>query len=130
MSDNTFKGKIKTSILDSTPWWPEKPHAPEGAPNILYILLDDTGYSQLGCYGSMIPTPNMDALAADGIRFTAFNTCSLCSPTRSCLMTGYNSHTTGYAFLSATDMGYPNLSGRIDKKYGFLSEALRENGLG
>ena len=123
-----FKGVIKTSILDSTPWWPEKPHAPAGAPNVLYILLDDTGYSQLGCYGSLIPTPNMDALAADGIRFTDFNTCALCSPTRSCLMTGYNSHTTGYGFLSATDMGYPNLSGRIDKKYGFLPEVLRENG--
>ncbi len=129
MADNReFKGVIKTSILDSTPWWPEKPHAPEGAPNVLYILLDDTGYSQLGCYGGPVPTPNMDALAADGLRFTDFNTCALCSPTRSCLMTGYNSHTTGYAFLSATDLGYPNLSGRIDKKYGFLSEALRENG--
>jgi len=123
-----FKGQIRTSVLDSTPWWPEKQSAPEGAPNVLYILLDDTGYSQLGCYGSPIPTPNMDAIAADGVRFTDFNTCALCSPTRSCLMTGYHSHTTGYGFLSATDMGYPNLSGRIDKRFGFLPEVLRENG--
>ncbi len=123
-----FKGVIKTSILDSTPWWPEKQHAPEGAPNILYVLLDDTGYSQLSCYGSPIPTPNMDALAQDGLRYTDFNTCALCSPTRSCLMTGYDNHTTGYSFISSVDMGYPNLSGTIDKKYGFLPEVLRENG--
>ena len=57
-----FKGVIKTSILDSTPWWPEKPHAPESAPNILYIVLDDTGYSHLSCYGGLVPTPNMDAI--------------------------------------------------------------------
>ena len=125
---NEFKGVIRTSILDSTPWWEEKPRAPEGAPNVLYILLDDTGYSQLGCYGSLIPTPNMDSLAQGGLRYTDFNTCALCSPTRSCLMTGFDSHRTGYAFLSATDMGFPNLSGRIDKKFGFLPEVLRENG--
>ncbi len=128
MADHQFKGEIRTSILDSTPWWPEKKHAPEGSPNVLYILLDDTGYSQLGCYGSLIPTPNMDAMAQDGIRFTDFNVCALCSPTRACLMTGYNNQTVGMSFLSAQDMGYPNLSGNIDKKYGFLPEVLRENG--
>ena len=123
-----FKGVIKTSILDSTPWWPEKPHAPEGAPNVLYIVLDDTGYSHLGCYGGLVPTPNMDAIAADGLRYTDFNVCPLCSPTRSCLMTGYHNQTVGMSFLSANDMGYPNLRGTIDKKYGFLPEVLRENG--
>jgi arylsulfatase A-like enzyme len=124
----TFRGEIRTSILDSTPWWPEKKHAPEGAPNVLYIVLDDTGYSQLGCYGSLIPTPSMDALALDGVRYTDFNVCALCSPTRSCLMTGYNNQTVGMSFLSANDMGYPNLVGRIDKRFGFLPEVLRENG--
>ena len=125
MADHQFKGEIRTSIMDSTPWWPIKKHAPEGAPNVLYILLDDTGYSQLGCYGSLIPTPNMDAIAQDGIRFTDFNVCALCSPTRASLMTGYNNQTVGMSFLSSQDMGYPNLSGSIDKKYGFLPEVLR-----
>ena len=64
-ANEEFKGVIKTSILDSTPWWPEKPHAPKGAPNVLYIILDDTGYSHLSCYGGLVPTPNMDAIAAE-----------------------------------------------------------------
>ena len=89
-ANEEFKGVIKTSILDSTPWWPEKPHAPEGAPNVLYIVLDDTGYSQLGCYGGLVPTPNMYAIAADGLLYTDFNVCPLCSPTRASMMSGYN----------------------------------------
>ncbi len=128
MSESPFRGEIRTSVLDSTPWWPEKPKAPEGAPNVLYIVLDDTGYSHLGCYGSLIPTPNMDSIADDGLRFTDFNVCALCSPTRACLMSGYNNHTVGMSFLAANDMGYPNLSGTIDKRFGFLPEVLRENG--
>ena len=128
MANEMFKGEIKTSILDSTPWWPERKRAPEGAPNVLYIVLDDTGYSQLGCYGGLVPTPNMDALAEDGLRYTDFNVCALCSPTRASLMTGYHNQTVGMSFLSAQDMGYPNLRGRIGKQFGFLPEVLRENG--
>ena len=129
MSDNVgFKGVIKTSYTDSTPWWPESKRPPEGAPNILYVVLDDTGYSQLGCYGSLVPTPNMDSIAADGLRYSDFHVCALCSPTRASLLTGCNSHTVGFGYLSALDLGFPALSGRIDSKYGLLSETLQDSG--
>lgn len=129
MSDNVgFKGVIKTSMSDSTPWWPEPKRSPEGAPNILYVVLDDTGYSQLGCYGSGVPTPNMDSLAADGLRYSDFHVCALCSPTRASLLTGCNCHTVGYGYLSVLDLGFPALSGRIDPKYGLISETLEKSG--
>ncbi len=129
MSDNIrFQGVIKTSYQDSTPWWPEKKKAPENAPNVLYVMLDDTGYSQLGCYGSLVPTPNIDAIAADGLRYSDFNVCAMCSPSRASLLTGCNNHTVGYGYLSNFDLGYPALSGQIASKYGFISETLRENG--
>src|SRR3954466_2401353 len=83
-----FEGVIGRDWRDSTPWWPEEPAAPRGAPNVLLIVLDDVGYAQLGCYGSDIATPTIDALAADGIRLANFHTTALCSPTRSCLLTG------------------------------------------
>jgi arylsulfatase A-like enzyme len=61
-----FKGTIGRTYRDSKAWWPEPPAAPKGAPNIVFIVLDDVGYSDLGCYGSEIATPRMDALAANG----------------------------------------------------------------
>ena len=90
MSDNTdFKGIIKTSYIDSTPYWEEEEKkAPEDAPNIIYIVLDDTGYSQLGCYGSLVETPNIDSIASDGLRYRDFHVNAMCSPTRASLLTG------------------------------------------
>ena len=129
MSDSTgFKGIIKTSFQDSTPSWPERKKAPEDAPNIIYIVLDDTGYSQLGCYGSFVETPNIDSLAADGLRYRDFHVNAMCSPTRGSLLTGCNNHTVGLGFLANFDFGFPALSGNIDHKYGFISETLLENG--
>ena len=85
-----FKGKIKQSYKDSTPdFSPALPlTAPEGAPNVLMMVLDDVGYGQLGCYGGPIETPNIDRLAANGLRYTNFHTTALCSPTRAALLTG------------------------------------------
>lgn len=128
MSDEGFKGEIKTSYKDSTPWWPEEKHPPKDAPNILYVLFDDTGFAQLGCYGSLVPTPNIDSIAADGLRYNNFNVCALCSPTRASLLTGYNNHTVGYGYLSAKNLGFPSLTGKIGNKYGFISETLQANG--
>ena len=83
MSDSVgFKGVIETSYMDSAPWWPASKKPPEGAPNVLYVVLDDTGYSQLGCYGSLVPTPNIDSIAADGLRYSDFHVNAMCSPTR------------------------------------------------
>ncbi len=128
MPDNKFGGVIRTSYMDSIPWWPEKVKPPAGAPNILYVLLDDTGFAQLGCYGSRIPTPNMDAIAESGIRYRNFHTCALCSPTRASLLTGCDNHTLGYSYLSSFDLGFPSLCSKIDQKFGLLSETLQQSG--
>ncbi len=127
-NNDKFQGVIKTSYMDSTPWWPEKKKPPEGAPNVVYVVLDDTGYSQLGCYGSGVPTPNIDSIAGEGIRFNNFHACALCSPTRASLLTGCDNRTVGMGYLSAWDLGYPSLKGNIDAKYGFISEALQQSG--
>jgi arylsulfatase A-like enzyme len=127
-NDNNFKGMIKTHYLDSTPWWPEKKRAPEKAPNILYILLDDTGYADIGCYGSLIDTPNIDKLAEDGLRYRDFHVNAMCSPTRASLLSGCNNHAVGMGYLANYDLGFPAYRGRIDPKYGYISEALKENG--
>src|SRR5947207_2357257 len=88
----TFKGTINVDIRDSVPDWApfEPPRAPEGAPSVVYIVLDDVGYSALGCYGGPVQTPNIDRIASRGIRYTQWHTTALCSPTRSCLLTGRN----------------------------------------
>ena len=87
-----FKGVINVDIRDSTPDWApfEPPKAPDGAPNVVYIVLDDVGFSAMSCYGGPIETPNIDRIAADGVRYTQWHTTALCSPTRSCLLTGRN----------------------------------------
>ena len=85
-----FPGVIGRTVDQSSPAWPEPLRAKEGAPNVLFIVLDDTGFGQFGCYGAPIRTPNLDALAAGGLRFANFHTTALCSPTRSCLITGRN----------------------------------------
>src|SRR5262245_10281294 len=83
-----FEGVIGDDWRTSTPWWEPDPQPPNGAPNVLMIVLDDVGFAQLGCYGSDIATPTLDGLAAHGVRLTNFHTTALCSPTRSCLLTG------------------------------------------
>ena len=87
-----FKGTINVDIRDSVPDWEpfEPPKAPDGAPSVVYIVLDDVGFSAMSCYGGPIETPNIDRIANDGIRYTQWHTTALCSPTRSCLLTGRN----------------------------------------
>src|SRR3954454_2615131 len=123
-----FGGVIGDTWRESTPWWPPEPAAPDGAPNIVLIVLDDVGYAQLGCYGSDIATPHIDALAAHGVRLANFHTAALCSPTRSCLLTGRNHHSNGMARVADLALGFPGYCGRIPRRNGFLSESLAENG--
>ena len=106
---------IATDSRDSTPWWPPEPTPPPGAPNVLLIVLDDVGFAQLGCYGSDIATPNIDALAAEGVRFANFHTTALCSPTRSCLLTGRNHHRNGMARVADLAIGLPRLLARSSR---------------
>jgi len=123
-----FGGVIGPSWRESTAWWPPEPTPPEHAPNVVMIVLDDVGYAQLGCYGSDIATPNIDRLALGGVRFANFHTTALCSPTRSCLLTGRNHHSNGMARVADLAVGFPGYCGRIPRRNGFLSETLAANG--
>src|SRR5271157_5580667 len=89
-SGTTFPGVIGRTEDQSEPAWPEPLRAKENAPNILFIVLDDTGFGQLGCYGSPIHTPNLDSLAVGGLAYSNMHTTALCSPSRSCMLTGRN----------------------------------------
>jgi arylsulfatase A-like enzyme len=125
-----FKGTINIDIRDSQPDWApfEPPKASEGAPNVLYVVLDDVGFSAIGCYGGPVETPNIDRIAQNGIRYTQFHTTALCSPTRSCLLTGRNHTHNSMACITEAAIGFPNGSGAIPPENGMLSEILGEQG--
>ncbi|MEL0284055.1 MAG: arylsulfatase, partial [Ilumatobacter sp.] len=123
-----FEGTIGRTVAQSTPWWDEPPEAGEGSPDVVVILLDDTGFAQLGCFGSEIDTPNIDALAADGLRFTNFHVTPLCSPTRAALMTGRANHAVGMRSVSNFRTGFPNQLGHISPHATTMAEVLREGG--
>jgi len=123
-----FEGKIGRTFADSEPWWPEPVQAPKGAPNVIVILVDDMGYADLGCYGSEIETPNIDRLAANGLRYNNYTTVPLCSPTRAALLTGCNAQSVGVGWIANASPGYPGYTGEISENAVTLPEALRENG--
>ncbi len=125
-----FKGTINVDIRDSEPDWSpfEPPRAPEGAPNVLYIVLDDVGYSAMSCYGGPIDTPNIDRIANQGVRYTQWHTTALCSPTRSCLLTGRNHTRNSMACITEAAIGFPNASGTVPPENGMLPEILGERG--
>lgn len=119
---------IGRTIAESTPHWPEPPHPGEDAPNVLVILLDDTGFAQLGCFGSTIDTPNIDRLAAEGIRFTNFHTTPLCSPTRASLLTGRSSHLAGMRAIANFQTGFPHQLGYVNERTATMAEVLQGAG--
>jgi arylsulfatase A-like enzyme len=125
-----FKGTVNVDIRDSIPDWTpfEPPKAPDGAPSVVYIVLDDVGFSALSSYGGPVDTPNIDKLAAEGLRYTQFHTTALCSPTRSCLLTGRNHTRNSMACITEAAIGFPNASGTIPPENGMLSEILAERG--
>ena len=123
-----FRGKIGDDWRTSEPWWPPVPAPPDGAPNVVLIVLDDVGFAQLGCYGSDMDTPVIDGVADDGVRLTNFHTTALCSPTRACLLTGRNHHRSGMGRVADLASGYPGYWGRPPRENGYISEILRANG--
>src|SRR5215472_9423915 len=125
-----FHGTINVDIRDSEPDWApfEPPKAPDGAPSVVYIVLDDVGYSAMSCYGGPIDTPNIDRIAANGTRYTQWHTTALCSPTRSCLLTGRNHTRNSMACITEAAVGFPNASGMIPPENGMLPEILGELG--
>ncbi|MCC6533651.1 MAG: arylsulfatase [Burkholderiales bacterium] len=123
-----YRGKIGRTFADSAPWWPAPIRAPCGAPNIVIVYLDDVGFSDFGCYGSEIPTPNLDRLAAQGLRFTGYTTVPMCTPARAALLTGKNPHAVGCGWLNTSDPGYPGYGGEIARDAPTIAELLRANG--
>ena len=89
--DRKFGGKIERSALESTPYWPPRIVPPKGAPNILLIMTDDAGYGISSTFGGVIPTPAMDRIADNGLRYSHFHSTAVCSPTRAALLTGRSS---------------------------------------
>ncbi|HEY5072013.1 MAG TPA: arylsulfatase [Caulobacteraceae bacterium] len=126
-SGEDFGGVIGRTIEQSTPWWPAAAFK-AASPDVVLVVLDDTGFAHLGCYGSTIATPNIDAVATGGLRYTSFHTTALCSPTRACLLTGRNHHAVGMRAISNYDTGFPNMRGATPRSAATLAEILRSGG--
>ena len=122
------RGTIGRTWRESTPCPSPPVRPPEGAPHLLFIVLDDVGFSDIGCYGSEIRTPHMDRLAAGGLRYTNFHTTGVCSPTRACLLTGRNAHAVGMGSIAEWATGFPGYQGRVTKRAATLAEILRPQG--
>ncbi len=125
-----FNGKIALDIRDSEPDWGPfaAPTAPDGAPNVLYIVWDDTGIATWDCFGGLVEMPTMSRIAERGVRLSQFHTTALCSPTRASLLTGRNATTVGMATIEEFTDGFPNCSGRIPFNTALISEVLAEQG--
>jgi arylsulfatase len=123
-----FEGTIGRTVAESEPWFDEPPHPGDGAPNVVLVVLDDTGFAQLGCYGSDIDTPNLDALAANGLQFTNLHVTPLCSPTRASLLTGRAQHAVGMRSVSNFQTGFPNQVGHISNHAATMAEVLGDAG--
>lgn len=128
--ESGFNGKIALDIRDSEPDWTPfaAPTAPEGAPNVLYLVWDDTGIATWDCFGGLVEMPAMSRIAERGVRLSQFHTTALCSPTRASLLTGRNATTVGMATIEEFTDGFPNCSGRIPFDTALLSEVLAEKG--
>lgn len=122
-----FGGHIGRTHKDSTPWWPPLPEG-LGGPNVVMIVLDDTGFAHFGCYGSELATPAIDRLAANGLRYTSFHTTALCSPSRASLLTGRNPHAVGMRGVSNWNTGFPHMRGGISPRAATVAELLRDHG--
>ncbi len=119
---------IGMSVKDSVPVMPRRPTPGTDAPNVLVVVFDDTGFGQLGCFGSDIATPHLDAMAAGGLRYNRFHVTSLCSPTRAALLTGRNHHAVGMGFLADMPLGFPGYDGRIPPSAMPLPRVMRDAG--
>ncbi len=123
-----FGGTIKQEALQSKPWWPPRVVPPEGAPNVLMIITDDAGFGVPSTFGGVVPTPAMDQLAEEGLRYTRVFSTALCSPTRASLITGRNHHSVGFGVISEQSTGYPGYNSIIPKDKATIGRILLENG--
>lgn len=127
--DFRFPGQVGRTYLDSDPaQFPQPVKAPAGAPNVVLILIDDCGFGQFSTFGGGVPSPTMDMLAAEGLRYTRFHTTALCSPTRAALITGRNHHSATFGVITETATGYDGYTCVLPKNCGTMAEVLRQNG--
>lgn len=127
--DFRFTGNVGRTYRDSDPGqFPQPVQAPKGAPNIVLILIDDAGFGQFSTFGGGVPSPTMDKLAAEGLRYNRFHTTALCSPTRAALLTGRNHHSVASGVIQEAATGYDGYTGIIPRSAGTVAEVLRQNG--
>ena len=126
--NRNFTGTINRTAAESTIAWTQEPSQLTQRPNIVLIVLDDVGYAEFGCYGSDIETPALDSLAADGLRYANFHVTPLCSPTRTCLLTGRNHHSVGMGRVAEMVNGFPNTRGFVSREAANLAEMLHPHG--
>jgi arylsulfatase len=124
----SFEGKIGITYQESTPDFPAPIKAPEKAPNVLLVLLDDVGFGQASTFGGPVDTPNLTRLAEKGLRYNQFHTTALCSPTRAALLTGRNHHSVGTGVVAELASGFPGYTTILPKSAATVAEVLRQNG--
>src|SRR5262245_11483019 len=123
-----FGGKIESTTKGSKPYWPARIVPPKGAPNVLLIMTDDAGYGVPSTFGGIIPTPALDRVASNGLRYTCMHSTALCSPTRAALITGRNHHSVGFGVISEQAPGYPGYNSVITKDKATIGKILKDNG--
>ena len=123
-----FGGEVGRVFATSEPWWPDPPRRRQGAPNVVVMMCDDLGFADLGCYGSEIPTPNIDRLAGDGLRYTDYHSTPMCSPTRAALLTGLEPHRAGIGHVAHSDPGFPGYAMELTPLAPTMAELLRDAG--
>lgn len=126
--DPDFRGKIGLTYKDSTPDYPLPLRAPKGAPNVLLILLDDVGFGMTSTFGGPVPTPHLQRLADNGLKYTRFHTTALCSPSRAALLAGRNHHSVATGVIIEMGTGFPGYTGLIPENTAMISQMLRDNG--
>ncbi|MBI4164565.1 MAG: arylsulfatase [Acidobacteria bacterium] len=123
-----FKEQVGSSAKNLLPDWPKPLTAPKGAPNVVVILLDDSGFAETSTFGGVVQTPTLDELAAEGLRYNRFHVTALCSPTRAALLTGRNHHRVGFGVVTEGAAGFPGYNGIWKKSTVSVAEVLRRNG--
>ena len=123
-----FKGVVGKTYVDSKEDWPAVPKPPDGAPNVVVILLDDLGFGQVSTFGGPVTTPELDKLAAQGLRYNRFHTTAVCGPSRAALITGRNHHNCGSGFLAEWATGFPSYNNMIPKSTATIGAVLKGNG--
>ena len=126
--DPAFGGVIKEKASESKAWWAPRVVPPKKAPNVLLIMTDDSGFGAPGTFGGVVPTPALDRIAKNGVRYTNFHSTSLCSPTRAALITGRNHHVAGFGVVGEIATGFPGYDSVIRKENGTIGDVLKENG--